>query len=540
MRSIAILLLVLTTSASALAQTPAEHPALKFAKHDLERWTAHIKVRTDAAAAAQAQLEAATQAVATAKTAQQTAIKALADAAAAITAAEQAKAAADKSLADAQAALKKTETEKKDDAVAIKSAQDVVAAATLAVETSAKSLVEAVEKKKQTEADKLSADKKITEVEPLVKPATEAKAAADKLVAAVQPQFKAVQDRLTHLSATPPVADPTAFRLIRKFTHKQPIQYCEFDAHGNFLLAGARDNFFHRFDLVSESAIAQPAHKSWLSAIHVLPSNVVLTGGHDGKLVWWNALETSPVPLRTVDAHRGFLRSLAVSPDGQWIATGGNDTLVKIWSTADGTLVKELPGHPRHVYSVAFHPSGKFLVSGDLMGGIRQWEVGPWTMVRELDAKVLTGYDKTFKADVGGTRSMDFSPDGKHLAVGGITEVSNAFAGIGAPAVVLFDWESGKQLKLLRPKENSQGSVFSVKFHPTGEFLMAAGGGNGGAVWFWKLAEEKSFFDFKLPTVAYDLALHPDTLRVAVGLYDNTLQVFDMSPKPVAPAAAAK
>jgi len=93
---------------------------------------------------------------------------------------------------------------------------------------------------------------------------------------------------------------------------------------------------------------------------------------------------------------------------------------------------------------------------------------------------------------------------------------------------------------LLRPQENSQGSVFAVKFHPTGEFLMAAGGGNGGAVWFWKLAEEKSFFAFKLPTVAYDLALHPDALRVAVGLYDNTLMLYDMSPKPLVPATAAK
>src|SRR4051794_26479528 len=103
MRLIATLFLALTTAAS--AQAPAEHPALKFARHDLERWTAHLKVRTDAAAATQAQLDAANQAVAAAKTAQQTAIKALADAAAAITAAEQSKAAADKALGDAQAAL---------------------------------------------------------------------------------------------------------------------------------------------------------------------------------------------------------------------------------------------------------------------------------------------------------------------------------------------------------------------------------------------------------------------------------------------------
>lgn len=244
-----------------------------------------------------------------------------------------------------------------------------------------------------------------------------------------------------------------------------------------------------------------------------------------------------------MEAHKGYIRGVAVSPDGTLVATGGNDNLVKVWSAADGSLVKELAGHERHIYNLAFHPSGKFLVSGDLLGVLKQWEVGTWNMVRELDAKVLWKFDAGFKADVGGVRAIDFSPDGKLLAVGGITEVSNAFAGVGVPAVVLFDWESGKQLKLMKPKDNFQGSVYSVRFHPTEPFLVAAGGGNGASLWFWKFDEEKSFADVKLPGVAYDMSLHPDGLRLAVALFDKTLRIYDMGPAPempAAPAAAAK
>ena len=40
------------------------------------------------------------------------------------------------------------------------------------------------------------------------------------------------------------------------------------------------------------------------------------------------------------------------------LATGGNDNMVRLWNLADGKLVRELPGHERHVYSVSFHPTG--------------------------------------------------------------------------------------------------------------------------------------------------------------------------------------
>jgi hypothetical protein len=499
----------------------------------MTRWTASAKTVTDAAAQATAGLEAANKAVAEAKAAVAAADKALADAVAAIPVAEQAKVAADKALAESLEALKKVEVEKKDDQEAIKAARAAIETAQKNADVATKQVTDAAEKKKQAEAAKVAADKKVPEVEPAVKPAADAKAAADKTAAEVQSQLKLATDRVAVFEKGIPKADPAAVRLLQTITHDRPVLTCRFDPEGDYLFGGAQDNNFHRWDLFTASADHIAGHKSWVGTMAFLPgpAKQMVTGGHEGKLEWWNALAPVPALVRTIDAHKGYIRAVAVSPDGQLIATGGNDALVRVWSAADGSLVKELAGHPRHVYNVAFDPSGKFLLSGDLMGVIKQWEVGSWTMTRELDAKVLSKYDTTFKADVGGIRSLDFSPDRKTLAVGGITEVSNAFAGIGVPAVLLFDWDSGRQTKVLKPKDAFQGSIWGVRFHSSGEFLIGAGGGGAGAMWFWKPDDEKSFHTIGLPAVAYDLTLHPDGLRLAVPLFDKTIRIYDLAPK---------
>jgi len=523
--------------AAAPAAPATEAPALRLARHDAKRWAESAKPLTDAAAQAAAGLEAANKAVADAKAEQAAATKAMADTAAAVPVAEQAKAVADKALADTQEALKKVETEKKDDQEANTAAKTAVETAQKNADAAAKQLAEAAEKKKAAEAAKAAADKKIPEVEKGVKPATDARAAADKATAEVQNQSKLADARLAVFEKGIPKAEPAAVRLVQTINHDRPILNCRFDAEGDFLFGGAQDNNFHPWDIFSGSTAHVAGHKSWVGTLAFLPgaagqpARQIVTGGHEGKLVWWDAFAPAPTATRTIDAHKGYIRAVAVSPDGQLVATGGNDNMVRVWSAADGTLVKELAGHPRHVYNVAFDPSGKFLLSGDLMGVIRQWEVGTWTMARELDAKVLSKYDNTFKADVGGTRSIDFSPDRKLIAVAGITDVSNAFAGIGVPAVVLIDWESGKQHKLLKPKDNFQGSVWGVRFHPSGEFLIGAGGGGAGGMWFWKIDDEKSFHFSPLPAVAYDLALHPDGLRLAVPLFDKTIRIYDLAPK---------
>jgi WD40 repeat protein len=327
--------------------------------------------------------------------------------------------------------------------------------------------------------------------------------------------------------------EPKSIHLVQTLKHDRPIWSCRFDASGEFLFAGAHDNHMHRWNIALDKQVNLKGHKSWIRRFAFHPDQkTLITGAYEGQLIWWPLHEEQPKPLRTIAAHRGFIRGVAISLDGRYVVTGGNDNLVKVWNATDGTLIAELSGHQRHVYNVAFHPNGKHIISGDLMGVLKQWEVGSWKHVRDFEGgDVLVGWDTKFQSDCGGIRGIDFSPDGKTLAVAGITEVTNAFAGVGIPAVVLFNWKTGKRIRVLKPKTSIQGHCWGLKWHPSGKFIAAVCGSRSGYVSFFKPNEEKSFFDFKLPSVAYDIDIHPDGLRIAAALYDKTIRIYDLAPK---------
>lgn len=333
---------------------------------------------------------------------------------------------------------------------------------------------------------------------------------------------------------SPAKVDPAQTKQAQELKHGSPLIGCRFDPSGRFVLASSQDNLLVRWELATSKKTELTGHKSWVRALAFQSADKLLfSGDYTGKVLVWNAEVDTPAPLRTIEAHRGWCRALAVSPDGKTLASCGNDRLVKLWSIADGKLLNQMQGHENHVYNVVFHPNGQRLVSADLKGVVKEWDLtaqgGPRS-IRDLDAAVLYKYDPTFMAEHGGIRSMAFSRDASMLACAGITNVSNAFAGIGNPAVVLFDWATGKRKQLLIAKEAFQGTMWGVVCHPDG-FIAGAAGGNGGALFYWKPDQPQSFFTLKLANNARDLDLHPDGKRLAIPFFDGGLRVYDMSAK---------
>lgn len=327
--------------------------------------------------------------------------------------------------------------------------------------------------------------------------------------------------------------DPAKTHEVLQYKHERPLVACRFDPAGRYLFFGAEDNFVHRFDLKTKAVITLTAHDSWVRALGCSPDGATLySGGYDGRLIWWPCADDQPQPIRVAQAHNGWLRALAVNPSGEFLATCGNDNLVKLWNAGDGQLVAQLAGHASHVYNVAFHPTNETLVSCDLKGQVKEWDVGSRTLKRDLaSAAALYKYDTTFRADIGGARSLAFRTDGQQLALGGITNVTNAFAGIGHPAVIVVDLAENKVALQLEAKDKVNGVAWGLVHHPQGFWIGLTGGGGGGWLYFWKGDAANEFFKLKLPSDGRALALSPDHTQIAVAHSDKTLRVYALHEK---------
>lgn len=326
--------------------------------------------------------------------------------------------------------------------------------------------------------------------------------------------------------------DPAKTHIARELKHDSPIIGCRFDRSGKYIFFTAEDFRVWRWEWATEVKTPFVGHDSWARGIATDPSNqTLITGGYDGRLIWWPLAAEKPEPIRTIDAHAGWIRAVAVSPDGKFVASAGNDHLVKLWSLADGALVRELRGHESHVYNVAFHPNSTALLTGDHKCNLFHWEVADGKLARQIKLPSLHKYDDTFKADIGGFLGLTFTADGKRVVASGITNVTNAFAGVGNPQVIEVDWDGGKELIQHESKGKIQGVAWGVAMHPENVTIAVSGGPSGGFLLFWKPDQKEEFAQFKLPGTGRDMDLAPDNLHVGVAHFDRQVRIYKLAEK---------
>ncbi len=100
--------------------------------------------------------------------------------------------------------------------------------------------------------------------------------------------------------------------------------------------------------------------------------------------------------------HRGAIRSVSFSPDGQTIASASSDCTIKLWRT-DGTLLQTFKGHSNKVYGVAWSPDGQMIASASHDHTIKLWRT---------DGILL----QTFKGHSNKVYGVAWSPDGQMIA----------------------------------------------------------------------------------------------------------------------------
>jgi WD40 repeat protein len=156
--------------------------------------------------------------------------------------------------------------------------------------------------------------------------------------------------------------------------------------------------------------------------------------------------------------HAGPVWAVAVRPDGQALATGGDDHAVRLWDLAawqPGAVLppcRILKGHTGPVNALAFSPDGKSLVSGDGNGFVLLWDAAMGKKRRDPLGRVSPG---------GG---IAFSPDGRSLA-----------AGQDNGSVLVYDLHTGEQ-QAAWPAHKAR--VWAVAFSPDGKRIASCGADN--------------------------------------------------------------
>jgi WD40 repeat protein len=103
------------------------------------------------------------------------------------------------------------------------------------------------------------------------------------------------------------------------------------------------------------------------------------------------------------------VRSVAISPDGKFIAAGIRYGTVKVWNAKGFEERLNFKAHDSDVWSVAFTPDGKTLISGD----------GDWNRPGQVKLwEVATGRSLAVLQTTGEVLSVAASPDGKSIAAG--------------------------------------------------------------------------------------------------------------------------
>ena len=171
--------------------------------------------------------------------------------------------------------------------------------------------------------------------------------------------------------------------------------------------------------------------------------------------VWDIAEEKVLATLQGEDGDgRGIAATLAISPDGKYLASTESSTAIHLWNLDTLRRRSLLRGHLFNIRSLAFSPDGQILASGDSKGNVIVWDI-----VKKKQIATLKGDNP---------KSLTFSPDGQYLLL-----ETRRSGKIRYGELIAVRWRDGKEVDRLTFKH--PGSLSSVSLSRDGKRLITRG-----------------------------------------------------------------
>jgi WD40 repeat protein len=291
--------------------------------------------------------------------------------------------------------------------------------------------------------------------------------------------------------------DPATGLTLQKILLSDTDLVWQFSAGARLLASGSDE--LTLWDVATGEVIATLGQPAWVDALAFRADGQILAvGSDDGVVRLWDVPKRSL--LAELAQHDSSVSAVAFSPDGQTIAAAAEDKSICLWDTAKGRFKGRLIGHSDRIQALAWHPAGKLLVSGGWDTTARVWDVSA------AETKMLlNGHAECVTA-------MAFSPDGQVLAC-----ADSEFH------IWLWDHAHCFATQTL---EGHAGEVSSLAFSPDGRRLLS--GGQDRRLILWDVAKAQNLSPRADATSEIGrVALSPDSQSIAYVNGSTALRIWD-------------
>ena len=275
--------------------------------------------------------------------------------------------------------------------------------------------------------------------------------------------------------------NPKPVRILYRYSYCANVVV--FSPDGTNLFSGGSEKMIRAWDVATGTEAATPleGHTGWVGSLAMSPDGRwMASGSGDTTVIVWNLI--SHKLERKLLGHIAGVTALAFSSDGGILASGGRDQTIRLWDMKTGQQVSLLCGHGASVKWLSFSPDGQLLASQSEDGLVKLWHA-----TTDPEGKVLIGSS-------GWLQDVALSPDGRRLA----SVATDSFA------VNLWDLPT-KSCAILT---NHTGTVMSAAFSPDGRIL--ATGSHDQTVRLWDVSNHKAVTTLTNSFPVGSIAFSPD------------------------------